>query len=196
MKLLILISAAFCGLFLSTSVLAQRDYFTDEEVELIRDAQQIDQRMDVLIHAIDRRFSVLKVDVAGPNLNPKDKNKDNWGPLPTGTRMNMLSDIKQILQKAIDDIDSLAERPNSAYIPMPDEKKPKHAEELFPNAVRKLAKAAERYRPALEKELDASKDAHEQGLISSSIEMCDEIVSSVTRLPAPATPSPKNKKDK
>jgi hypothetical protein len=193
MKFPILIAAAFCSLFLTTSVLAQRDYFTDEEVELIRDAQQIDQRIDVLIHAIDRRFSVLKIDVAAPALNPKDKNKDNWGPLPTGTRMNMLSDIKQILQKAIDDIDSLAERPNSAYIPLPDEKKPKHAEELFPNAVRKLAKAAERFKPALGKELEASKDAHEQGLIASSIEMCDEIITSVTKIPAPA-PDSKNKK--
>src|SRR4051794_33944299 len=125
MRSSMLVAAAFvCGLFLATNGFAQRDYFTDEEVELVRDAQQIDQRISVLVHAIDRRFTALKVEVAADAPNPKDKNKDDWGPLPTGTRIQLLSDIRQILQKAIDDIDNLAERPESAPLPAPDEKKP------------------------------------------------------------------------
>ena len=38
----------------------RRDCFTDAEIELIRDAQDIDLRIRVLTHAIDRRFSVIK----------------------------------------------------------------------------------------------------------------------------------------
>ena len=161
---------------------AQRDYFTDEEIEMIRDAQEIDIRIDVLTHAIDRRFSVLKVGV-GESETP-EKKTDKWGPLPTGTRIELLSDIKNILQKAIDDIDNLSENPNSAPLPDESEKKPKGTSDLFPKAVRKLAAAAKRYEPALKAELDAAKDAHEKGVITDSIEMCDEIIASVAKLPA------------
>jgi len=50
--------------FFSSPAHAQRDYFTDQEIEMVRDAQAIDSRIDVLTHAIDRRFSVLNVNTA------------------------------------------------------------------------------------------------------------------------------------
>jgi hypothetical protein len=186
MKLAILpaIMLAWCGLFLTTSASAQapRDYFTDEEIEMIRDAQAIDERIGVLTHAIDRRFSVLKVGVG--ESETREKKTDNWGPLPTGTRVELLSDIKNILQKAIDDIDNLSENPNSAPLPDEHEKKPKATSNLFPKAVRKLASAAKRYEPALKAQLDAAKDDHEKGVIMDSLDMCDEIIQSVAKLPA------------
>jgi hypothetical protein len=156
-----------------------RDYFTDEEIEMVRDAQFIDKRIDVLIHCIDRRFAVLKL--AGAPAVP-EKEKDDWGPMPTGTHTQLLGDIKQILQKAIDDIDNLAERPDSAPLPLDPKEKPKKKPDLFPKAVRKLAAAAERYKPVLEKELEASKEKREQGILQDSIEMCDEIIASVAKL--------------
>lgn len=167
-----------------TAVYGQRDYFTEAEIELIRDAQQIDHRIDVLIHAIDRRFGVIKVNVGAP----AKKESDDWGELPTGTRLEMLADIKKILRKAIEDIDNLAERPASLVV-NPDEKKPKGYSELFPKAVRALAAAAERYRPALKIELDKSTEPAEKGAILSTLEMCDEIIAAVAKLPAPAKKS-------
>lgn len=156
----------------------QRDYFTDEEIELIRDNQQIDHRMNILVRTIDRRFYVLKVNVNGA----KDEGKD-WGALPTGTKAELLSDIRNILQKAIDDIDNLSSRPDSMVLsPEERDKKPKGFSDLFPKAVRALAKAAERYKPALKQTLDASKDEREKGLLLDSIEMCDEIIASVSKL--------------
>lgn len=167
-----------------SNVYAQRDYFTDAEIELIRDAQQIDQRVIVLTHAIDRRFGVLKIDVEAPAKKPSG----DWGELPVGTRLEMLADIRQILRKAIEDIDNLAERPDSMVLD-PNEKKPKGYSDIFPKAVRTLAAAAERYRPVLKIELDKSSTEAEKGVILDSIEMCDEIVAAVTKLPAPAKKS-------
>lgn len=158
---------------------AQRDYFTEAEIEVIRDAQQIDKRITVLTHAIDRRFSVLNINVAAP----KKKEGGDWGPLPSGTRLEMLSDIKNILRKAIEDIDNLAERPES-MVRDADGKKPKSYSDIFPTAVRLLAAAAERYKPALKTELDKSTSEVEKGSILSSLEMCDEIIAAVAKLPA------------
>jgi hypothetical protein len=174
------LAAVFC--FLNSISLAQgRDYLTDEEVELIRDTQQIDQRIEVLTRCIDRRFTVLRIDV-GPE--PARQGKE-WGALPSGTRVELLSDIRNILQKAVDDIDNLSARPNSMVIDpeaSKDKKKPKGFSDLFPKAVRNLAAAAHRYQPALRQALDMTKDQHERGLIADSIDLCDEIIASVQKL--------------
>lgn len=170
---------------------AQRDYFSDAEIELIRNNQEIDKRIDVLVHAIDRRFSVLNLDVSPPKRAVKN---EEWGDLPVGTRLELLYDIKRILQKAIDDIDSLSERPSSAIIADPSdpsEKKSKGFEVLFPRAVRNLAAAASRYQPVLKRELDKTNSKSETGSIMDSLEMCDEILNALQKLPAEVK-KPKN----
>ncbi len=178
----LLILATF---LLSSNASAQRDYFTDAEIELIRDAQQIDQRVNILTHAIDRRFGVLRINVS----EPSKKTSGEWGELPTGTRLEMFADIKYILRKAIEDIDNLAERPDSMVLDQ-NEKKPKGYSELFPKAVRLLAASAERYRPILKTELDKSTEAAEKGVLLDTLEMCDEIIASVAKLPpAPKRPN-------
>lgn len=165
------------------AVAQTRDFLTDDEIEMVRDAQQIDQRVQVLTHAVDRRFGVLKVNVGGSS-KPETK---AWGALPEGTRLQLLVDIKRILQKAIDDIDNLSERPDSMVV-QPDDKndkkKPQGFAELFPKAVRSLAAAADRYKPALKTLLDQTKDEMEKGPILDSLEMCDEIAAAATKVPA------------
>ncbi|MEP6847993.1 MAG: hypothetical protein ABI999_03990 [Acidobacteriota bacterium] len=158
----------------------RRDYLTEDEVEIVRDAQQIDSRMKVLMRAIDRRFAVLGID-AGGNV-PKEKS-DAWGPAPTGTRMELLDDIRRIIQKAVDDIDNLSERPDSIVVEAPTKKeKPKKYEDVFPPAVRVLAAAARRYEPILKREYEASKDERERGLLSQSGDLCEEIIAAEGRL--------------
>lgn len=178
------IFASALSVLMPISVSAQRDYFTAEEIELIRENQEIDRRIDVLIHAIDRRFASLKLNVAAPKRTVKD---EVWGELPKGTRLELLYDIKRILQKAIDDIDSLSERPDSAIIQDPSdpsEKKSKGFAVLFPKAVRSLAAAANRYAPVLKTELDKDNDPGEKGSVIDSLEMCDQIIAAVAKLPA------------
>lgn len=158
---------------------------------MIRDAQQIDMRVDVLVKIIDRRFAAAGIEVGPTTISAKDT--DKWGTL-AGTRSDYLFDIKRILQKAIDDIDNLSERPDSMVIEVPDpkdkrSKKPKTFGDLFPKAVRSLAAAATRYKPALETALAATKDDKERGSILDSIDMCEEIIASVQKLANSPKPS-------
>ena len=181
---IIILAAVMCAA--AGSTLAQRDYLTDQEVELVRDAQQIDKRIDVLTHAIDRRFAALNINVAAPVFK---ENPDQWGPQPEGTRQQLLFDIRRILQKAIDDIDNLSERPSSMIIDEPDpkaKKKPEGFNELFPRAVRSLAAAASRYKGPLKHELDAPGDGQEKGSIMNSLDMCEEIMAAVGKLSKPS----------
>ena len=176
-----------CSLFTATAVAQSRDILTPEEVEIIRDAQQIDDRMDVLVKAIDRRFEALNVPVSVPVVGKIKKDEREWGKAPTGTRSELLYDIKGILQKAADDIDNLAERPNSMVVDpeeKPDKKNPKTFEALFPKAVRSLAAAATRYQPILKAELDRSTDNREKGVIQATLDLCADIIASVAKLPA------------
>lgn len=196
-NLFVLIIIAAGLLFSANGTVAQeRDFLTADEVELIRDAQEIDRRIDVLVHAADRRFEAMKIDVGSVPIRQKDEWK--WGPMPTGERVQLFGDIRRLLQKAIDDIDNLAEHPDAAILPTPDDKKAKPLAEIFPIAVRSLAAAAARYRPALTKELDTVPAGRERSLISASIDMCDEIIASVDKLPkeTPGTPAKNKKKNR
>ena len=177
--LIVLIGSIFC----TASVAQSRDYLTDEEIEMVRNAQQIDKRMEVLVHAMDRRFGVLKVEVG----SPVKKEVPDWGALPEGTRFQLLNDIKRIMEKAIDDIDNLAQRPDSMVIEEPEKgKKPVTYGELFPKGVRNLAAAAERYKVPLRRQLDIAKDGAEKGVIMASLDMCEQVTAAVAKLPPPA----------
>ena len=166
----------------TTADAQRRDYLTDEEIEIVREAQQIDERIGVLVHAVDRRMSVIGLGNV-PAGKPV-KEKDIWGPPPAGTRAELLSDIKRIIQKAIDDIDNLAARPDSAVIYEDEGKKPKDPKALFAKAVRNLGAAATRYRPIFNDELSRTEVKSERGLLLDIIDNCDQIIEAVATLPA------------
>ena len=172
-------------LAITSTVSAQRrDYMTEMEVEIVRDSQDIDKRVEVLTKMIDRRFTAAGVDVGGWKESAKDQK--TWGDPPAGTRSALFSDIRQLLQKAIDDIDDVAEHNDNALTQNKTEGL------LFPSAVRSLASAAERYRPALKSALDKTTDERDKGIILTSIESCEEIIDAVAKLPAEVKP-PKKK---
>jgi hypothetical protein len=177
--LLFLLFIAAMPFILADRVSAQRDYLTPEEVELVRDAQEIDRRIDVLTKAIDRRFDVMGVNVGGMKFSEKDVEK--WGDLPKGTKTQLILDIKRILQKAVDDIDDIAQHN------MQTDTDKNFGGKLFPRAVRNLAAAAKRYQPALRSELDNTKDNADKGPIMDSLDLCDQIVEAVAKLPAEET---------
>ncbi len=180
-KLLVVVIISFLALLLPSAAAAQRDFLTPEEVELVREAQEVDIRIEVLTQAIDRRFGVMNINVGAA----KPKKNAEWGELPKGSRPELFLDIRRLLQKAIDDIDNLAERPDSMVVAEPEKgKKPKGYSDIFPRAVRSLAAAAARYKPVFANELDKSTDNLEKGTILASIELCDQITAAVTKLPA------------
>jgi hypothetical protein len=122
-------------LFLSSSVSAiaftpqSRDHLTPQEVDLVKEAQILDKRIDVFVKAADRRLLVLS---GGIPANEKQLKKDSerWGELPTGSRAELVGDIAHIFDEAITNIDDVSSR---------DERNP-----LIAKALRKLATAVSR----------------------------------------------------
>jgi hypothetical protein len=166
---------------LSARAQAPRDYMTDDEIELVRDAQNIDERISVLTKMIDRRFAALKIDVGGATIPSKESSK--WGPAPTGTQTELLDDIKRLLEKAIDDIDNTAMHPvdYAADKSRTEKQKAKDAQR-FPSAVRNLAVAAQRYQPPLKSLADKTSDEKQKGLVLAALDFCDEIVSAASKV--------------
>lgn len=113
-------------LFAPTATAQQRDYLTQHEIDLVKEAQVLDKRIDVFIKAADRRLLVLKGATAA-NAKQIKKDSEKWGELPTGSRAELVSDIARILDAAIDNIDDVSSR---------DERNP-----LIAKSLRKLAQA-------------------------------------------------------
>jgi len=177
------IAIAFCFvLAVSSDARAQRrDFMTDAEIELVRENQDIDMRVEVLTKMIDRRFAALKIDVGG--WKPPAKQSDKWGDEPDGTRLQLFTDIKRLLQKAVDDIDDVSEHDANALT------QNKTTGKLFPKAVRSLSSAAARYSPALKaaaRSADPKSEADEKarGAMLDSIDLCDQIIEAAAKLPA------------
>jgi hypothetical protein len=152
----------------------RRDFVNDQEAELIREHQEVDRRIDVLVKFIDRRLAAAGI--AGHQWKPQ-KNAELWGDEPNGTRAELLYDAKRILQKAVDDIDDIASRDGAAV--EGNEKSGK----LFPKAVRHLAASAERFKPVFQAEFAKATNEKEKGVLHDSIELCDQIIEAAANLP-------------
>ncbi|MBA2378465.1 MAG: hypothetical protein H0V76_02685 [Blastocatellia bacterium] len=158
-------------LFAGTSDAQRRDYMTDDEIELVRENQVLDARVTVLVRMIDRRFTALGINVGGS----KPRSSEVWGPEPTGTRLELFTDVRKLLEKAIDDIDGIAERGHGPYVPE------KNRDRIVPKAMDELTKAARRYQPALQTALKASSDEKELGAIAGAIAFCEMILESTKK---------------
>lgn len=169
---------AFLILTFSFFINAQsRDYLTDAEIELVRDAQQIDLRVDILVKAIDRRIAVL-------NNAAAVKESENWGEPPKGTRMQLLSDIAKILQKAIDDVDDVARREEGKQ------------SRFFILAMHKLAATAQKLEPQFKTYADTVKEEKERGAILNSLELCASIMEASAKVPKEVPKEEKKKEEK
>ena len=99
------------GILLTTGRAHQqsRDHLTEEEADRVREANILDIRMDVFVFAADRRLLVLN----NPNAVQKPKDEEKWGPLPKGTRFELITDIKKLYAEAMEKIDDAASRSKS-----------------------------------------------------------------------------------
>jgi hypothetical protein len=147
-----------------------REHLTTQEIDLVKEAQILDKRIDVFIKAADRRLLALNV---GEAPNPKQLKKDSefWGGLPKGTRAELISDIAGILDEAITNIDDVSSR---------DEKNP-----LIPKALRKLAVAATHVVEQLKPFQAKAKDDAESASFELLVNNADAIVQAANKLPAP-----------
>lgn len=102
-----------------------REHLTPEEIDLVKEAQILDKRIEVFVKAASRRVLALNGVSDAKVAKQLKKDAEKWGELPTGSRAELLGDITRILDEAITNIDNVSER---------DERNP-----LIPKALRYLA---------------------------------------------------------
>jgi hypothetical protein len=180
-----LLSLAQLGLFLSCCLTAAahpqaRDYLTPKEIDLVKDAQELDKRVDVFIKAANRRLVVIK----GLDTNTKELKKDAefWGDLPAGSRSELVGDIARILDAAIDNIDDVSYR---------DEKNP-----ALPRALRKLAGAASHIVDQLKPLQSSAADEAEVRNFDELMDNAETIVQAAGKLGPETIPPRKGKGEK
>lgn len=157
-------------LFATTATAQQRDHLTPQEVDLVKEAQVLDKRIEVFIKAADRRVMVLKGGASTANAKQIKKDSERWGELPTGSRAELVWDIARIFDEAITNIDDVSAR---------DERNP-----LIAKSLRKLANAVNTIMQELKPlRVEAKTDAE-----IASFELLNEdaesILEAVTKLPA------------
>lgn len=148
-----------------------RDHLTPQEVELVKEAQILDKRIEVFVKAAERRLQALNA-ATTPASRKAQKDSEKWGELPTGTRAELLNDLAKILDEAINKIDDV-----SAH----DEKNV-----LIPKALRKLSAAATGFLPQLNALGTQTQDQEERAAIGQSLESAQSIIDAANRLPAPS----------
>lgn len=158
-----------------------REHLTPQEIELVKDAQILDKRIDVFIKAADRRLLALNgVDATSARQLKKDS--ETWGELPSGTRAELISDIAGIFDEAITNIDDVGSR---------DEKNP-----LIPKALRKLAAAATRVIDQLKTFQAKAKSDAEASSFDRLMENAEAIIQAANKLPPEVAKKGKAKGEK
>ena len=160
----------FCiSLFVGFNVQAQsRDHLTQQEVDLVKEAQLLDKRIDVFIKAAERRMMVIS-NSAAANAKQLKKDSERWGELPTGSRAELVSDIARILDEAITNIDDVSSR---------DERNP-----LIAKALRKLAQSVNSIMAQLKPLATEAKSDAEIASFELLHEDAQSILEAATRLP-------------
>jgi len=158
-----------------------REHLTLREIDLVKDTQELDKRIDVFVKAAERRLLALNgVDAASAKQLKKDS--DTWGELPVGTRAELFGDIAKIFDEAVTNIDDLSSR---------DERNP-----LIPKALRKLAAAATRILDQLGPLQAQAKNQVEIGNLELLKTNADQILEAANKLPPPAEKMSKGDKSK
>jgi acyl-CoA reductase-like NAD-dependent aldehyde dehydrogenase len=157
------------SLFVGFSAQAQsRDHLTPQEVDLVKEAQILDKRIDVFIKATERRMMVIN-NSAAANAKQLKKDSERWGELPTGSRAELVSDIARILDEAITNIDDVSSR---------DERNP-----LIAKSLRKLAQAVNSIMTQLKPLATEAKSDAEIASFELLNEDAQSILEAATRLP-------------
>lgn len=161
----------------------KRDHLTEQEVELVREAQILDKRTEVFIRCAERRLQAINDPAAAASSKQLQKEMEKWGPLPKGTRAELLGDFAKILDEAINNIDDVAAR---------DAKNP-----LVAKSLRKLAAAVNTFQPQINTLRNSARDGEELAALEEAIENMQQITEASNRLPPPTEDKKgKNKKEK
>jgi len=177
-----IVSAFFLLLFTSPASAQRADHLTNEEIELIRDVQEVDKRMEIYTRAIERRLIAIEGTsrLGKDELKMLEKEQERWGDLPEGSRTQLLSDIDKILDEAVNKIEDVAEHNEKS--------------ELFPIAVYILADYAKTLAPRLVELRERAANSRDVAVLNSAIGQCEDIVEASSKVPRPEPPAKKKKK--
>jgi hypothetical protein len=156
----ILLVLAICLLSDRQTYAQARDHLTEKEVDLVKEAQILDKRIDVFVRAAERRMIVI-TNTSTANAKLLKKESERWGELPTGTRGQLVGDIARILDEAITNIDDVSSR---------DERNP-----LIPKALRRLSAAVN----SIMAQLTPLKDEAKEDAEIASFELLNEDAQSI-----------------
>lgn len=156
----------------------KRDHLTQKEADMVRDTQELDKRIAILIKAADRRLFAMTGQAA-----TKDSQFDvqTWGELK-GTRADFLYDLSRILDEAITNIEDVSSR---------DERNP-----LIPKTMRKLAEASSRILAGLAPFRDKVEEGAERHSYEDAVENAQAVVEAAGKLPPPVKSDKKKNSDK
>jgi len=144
---------------LSSNARAQRrDHLTPEEVELVRDNQELDKRTQVFVKAAERRMLAVTNPEEFARQSAKDKEK--WGEVK-GTRTQLFYDVSKILEEASTNIDDAATH-------SPDSP-------LLRKSLYILSEAVGRILPQLAKFREGAQEEAEADQLDRAIETAQEI---------------------
>ena len=148
----------------------KRDHLTRQEADMLRDTQELDKRINVLIKAAERRAAIIT------SSNTSQAETELWGEIK-GTRADLLYDISMILDEAITNIDDVSGR---------DERNP-----LIPKSIRKLAEASTRIIAKLLPLGDKFEERSERRSYEQVMENAASIIEAAGKLPPPSAKSKK-----
>src|SRR5919112_2105648 len=157
-KLAALFALALLFLLPSAARAQRRDHLTPQEVELIRDNQELDKRTQVFVKAAERRMLAATSPDEFARQSAKDKEK--WGEVK-GTRTQLVYDVSKILEEASTNIDdSAAHSPDSP---------------LLRKSLYLLSEAVGRILPQLSKSREAAQEEAEADQLDRAIAEAQEI---------------------
>lgn len=104
--LTLLVSVLF--VFGASTASAQRkgEYLTGSELDLVRENQIIDVRAEIFLKVADRRLVAL-TEPAGPTGDSRSR---KYGPLPSGSPVELLDDYRRTVEELMDKLDDEFER--------------------------------------------------------------------------------------
>jgi acyl-CoA reductase-like NAD-dependent aldehyde dehydrogenase len=181
-RILLTFSIVLFAGFSFVAVAQQRDHLTQQEVDLVKEAQILDKRIDVFIRATERRMMVINGSgSAAANAKQLKKESERWGELPTGSRAELVSDIAKILDEAITNIDDVSAR---------DERNP-----LIAKSLRKLATATNTIMGQLKPLATEAKSDAEIASFELLNEDAQSIIEAANKLPPEVVTDKKAKKN-
>lgn len=151
----------------SSSPRVQREHLTPQEIEQVRDNQELPKRTDVFIKAAERRLLTLTDQAAASKQAQKDA--ETWGDLAESTRPQLFSDLAKILDEAITNIDDTALKTQNTA--------------LLTKSLHKLSAASARFLPQLLAMRERVRDENERNQLELAIETAEEIVAAATKHP-------------